>query len=621
MNSKTYLFLASLFLIFLSGQSGAQSPKKIRVIATTDGEIDDRCSMIRFLLYANEWDIRGIIHSSSKYHWKGNSTHPRHNWADESWLDRQLDAYAKVYPMLKANQPDYPSPEYLRQQVFTGNVDYVGDMQRETPGSNRIVQILLDPDPSPVWLQAWGGANTIARALKTIEEKHPDRKQEVSRKARLFLISLQDGTLDSYITKRWPKIQVILSTNFDAIAYGWQKHMSLSEQRFFSGPWMKQNVLNDHGPLCAMYEAHSDGRFRSEGDSPSFMHCIDVGLGAHRDPSWGGWGGRFVRTGPKWISASDQDDRFKPILRWAKAFQNDWAARADWCVRQPEQCNHPPVVVCSGDRSTRPLTLTVEPGARVKLDAGGTSDPDGHDLTYRWWTYVDAGTYWDSVEIRNAQAQQANLTVPSSASGRTVPIILEVTDNGSPALTRYRRVILEVKGNPKPSPRMQYLRTPIRKLGGPDPGSGPWTFYRGINVNGSPITIDGNRWEGDEAQNFESRDRPINASRVALRPPTDDARAKMIHAFRWNTQSRFAVTNVPQGTFAVFAYVWEDNQPETFSLSLNGKIVLPHHRSGVTGEWHRVGPWIVEVNNGRLELTTAGGAANISGIEIWKRNR
>ena len=41
---------------------------KPRIIATTDGEIDDRCSMVRFLLYANEWDIEGIIYCSSKFH-------------------------------------------------------------------------------------------------------------------------------------------------------------------------------------------------------------------------------------------------------------------------------------------------------------------------------------------------------------------------------------------------------------------------------------------------------------------------------------------------------------------------------------------------------------------------
>jgi hypothetical protein len=43
--------------------------EKPRIIVTSDGEIDDQCSMIRFLLYTNEWNVEGIVTSSSQYHW------------------------------------------------------------------------------------------------------------------------------------------------------------------------------------------------------------------------------------------------------------------------------------------------------------------------------------------------------------------------------------------------------------------------------------------------------------------------------------------------------------------------------------------------------------------------
>src|SRR5690349_14030917 len=39
-----------------------------RVIATTDGEQDDLASMHRFILYADELDVAGIIQSSSRFH-------------------------------------------------------------------------------------------------------------------------------------------------------------------------------------------------------------------------------------------------------------------------------------------------------------------------------------------------------------------------------------------------------------------------------------------------------------------------------------------------------------------------------------------------------------------------
>ncbi len=73
-----------------------------RVIVTSDGEIDDECSLVRFLLYANEWDIEGIITSSSQYHSHG------HKWAGDDWAQPYLDAYAKVYPNLVKHDSRYP---------------------------------------------------------------------------------------------------------------------------------------------------------------------------------------------------------------------------------------------------------------------------------------------------------------------------------------------------------------------------------------------------------------------------------------------------------------------------------------------------------------------------------
>ena len=123
-----------------------------RVIATSDGEIDDMCSMVRFLLYTNEWDVEAIITSSSQYHSHG------HNWAEDDWVQPFLDAYAQVYPNLVKHDPRYPSPDYLQARTLLGNVNAEGEMDAVTPGSQYIVKVLLDrADNQPVWLQAWGG--------------------------------------------------------------------------------------------------------------------------------------------------------------------------------------------------------------------------------------------------------------------------------------------------------------------------------------------------------------------------------------------------------------------------------------------------------------------------------
>lgn len=288
-----------------------------RVIATTDGEIDDRCSMVRFLLYANEWDVEGIIHSSSKFHWKGDGKNvKRHNWADEVWLDGQIDLYERVYPRLSKHAAGFPTAEALRKLVYTGNVVNVGDMSRDTPGSDRIVEILLDDEPGPVYLQAWGGTNTIARALWKIQHRHPDQMEKVSRKAIVYIILDQDKTFRDYIQPNWPKLQVLGSfRQFACIAYRWDRIIPQPQKSYFEKPWMERHILQGHGPLCAIYEAR-DGAFRSEGDSPSFMHQIDVGLRSLEHPGWGGWGGRFVQERPGsnvWRGARDAGNLDKPI--------------------------------------------------------------------------------------------------------------------------------------------------------------------------------------------------------------------------------------------------------------------------------------------------------------------
>ena len=58
--------------------------------------------------------------------------------------------------------------------------------------------------------------------------------------------------------------------------------------------------------------------------------------------------------------------------------------------------------------------------------------------------------------------------------------------------------------------------------------------------------------------------------------------------------------------------------PETFSIALDGREVVHDFDSGPAGTWKRLGPWRVVVDSGSIRLTTRGGAANLSGIEIWK---
>lgn len=471
------VWMGGLCLFSTAMPSVANAAERPRILVTTDGEIDDECSMVRFLLYANEFDIEGIVTSSSQYHWQG------FEWAGDGWIEPYLNAYTDVYPNLVQHDDRFPTPEFLRSITKLGNVKAEGEMEEVTEGSQLIVKVLLDDtDSRPIWLQAWGGTNTIARALKTIEEEHPDRMAEVAAKIRLYCIFEQDATYQDYILPHWGKYQMttIISDQFEAIAYRWKKIQPPAQHKYFAAPWMKKNILNDHGPLCSLYKSHqageegfSEGDFRSEGDSPAFLHNVVTGLRSQESPDWGGWGGRFVWIRDNtWMDPAPYEgyqhpegryfretcwgrlslnagmtshneprmlEFFRPTWRWSVAQQNDWAARADWCVQPFDQANHAPEV-----RIDHGADLKFEAGAKVRLSAKGTSDPDGDELQYRWWQHTEADTYDGTVEISKANQQQAEFVAPSDAKGKTVHVICEVTDSGTPQMTRYQRVVVEL---------------------------------------------------------------------------------------------------------------------------------------------------------------------------------
>jgi hypothetical protein len=186
-----------------------------------------------------------------------------------------------------------------------------------------------------------------------------------------------------------------------------------------------------------------------EGDSPSWLYFLPNGLSDPAHPEWGGWGGRFRPAGGGLFrDAADTvgraTDARATVWRWRPAFQADFAARMDWCVKPARGANHPPMAVLNGDRGVGFMELKARPGEAVQLTAAGSSDPDGDRLSYHWFVYPEAGTYGRDVPLSDATAETAALTVPADAVGKTVHVVLEVTDSGEPALTRYRRLVVRV---------------------------------------------------------------------------------------------------------------------------------------------------------------------------------
>lgn len=495
------LFFATVAILLVpvscESNGNGEQPKP-RTIVTSDGEIDDFDSFIRFLLYSNEFDIEGLIYSSSRFHWSGDSlgtvvktermgvTLSRTNlrWCGTEWMQRFISEYSMVYSNLLKHDPTYPTPEYLMSKIKVGNIEFEGEMSKDTEGSDWIKTILLDNEPGPVYIQVWGGTNTSARALKSIEEEYKDTPEwqhiykKVSEKAVIYIILDQDITYRNYVAPNWPDIKIIYnSRQFVSVAYGWSRnHPELIT--FLQGPWFAENIKFNHGPLLDSYYLWGDGQiiegdpqffpdtaqlaargrvqydFISEGDSPSYFFLLNqaFGLGSLKDPAAGGLGGRFVRINSvpnRWEDGQDvtdlnpfngQQETTYPQARWIKTLQNDFAARADWCIKEYKEANHAPVVKLNHDAN-----LNAKPGKTVKLKANA-SDPDGDQLKYTWWQYVEAGTYDNVVTIEGKDDQKAFFKIPTDTrTGDTIHIILEVTDNGTPNLTKYQRVVVTVK--------------------------------------------------------------------------------------------------------------------------------------------------------------------------------
>jgi hypothetical protein len=149
------------------------------------------------------------------------------------------------------------------------------------------------------------------------------------------------------------------------------------------------------------------------------------------------------------------------------------------------------------------------------------------------------------------------------------------------------------------------------------------TFFRAFNLGGSATTIDGRNWEaGSGVANFSVNGSSFSNQNVTLNPATDAARANMIRSsvYSYGTPISGVVSNVTNGTYSVYVYVWEDNNAETYSLTLEGQTVQANYNSGAAGHWDRLGPFTANIIDGNINVGATGNGANLSGIEIWKQN-
>lgn len=467
--------LALLKSLLLVGALSAAPLEKTRILILTDieNEPDDAMSMVRFLTYSNQFDVEGLVATTSVHQKKETA----------AWRIREIvEAYSQVQANLAVHEPGYPTVEHLLSVITEGLPDYgmhaVGEGM-DSAGSEQLIAAADRDDPRPLWVPAWGGPNVLAQALwKVRTTRSPEDLAKFVAKLRVYTVSDQDDS-GPWIREHFPELFYIASPGFEPLGgYHHATWTGISGDNFhgrFVGadptmvenPWLDAHIRN-RGPLGQQYPFM---KYLMEGDTPTFLYLIQNGLGSPEHPDWGSWGGRYefgtpqlrkwhlqAETRPFWADAQDEvlgDDgkwhtgNKETIWRWRTAYQNDFEARMIWSVTPTyTDANHPPVAQLAHANA-----LAAKPGDVIKLSAAGSTDPDGDALSYQWIYYKEPGTFTKGtartglpLTIDQSDQMNASLTIPTKfGRAGTLHVILAVTDHGTPALTRYQRVIINVQ--------------------------------------------------------------------------------------------------------------------------------------------------------------------------------
>ncbi|WP_156033165.1 nucleoside hydrolase-like domain-containing protein [Sediminibacter sp. Hel_I_10] len=439
-----YIFLFTFLLCVDYCTAQVDQSDKQRLIVTTDlggTDPDDIQSMIHLLVCSNVIDIEGLVSSQV--------------WIDDpdktDKIIESIDWYEDILPNLKKQAQGYPEGNYLKSVTKRGqaksNMSGVGK-GKDSPGSELIISVVDNKeDKRPVWISGWGGMNTLAQALwKVKNTRSKNEQREFIKKIRIYDVLGQDDA-GAWIAKSFPDIVYIRNKKI----YGWAP----------SDEWIKNNVQN----IMPLGQYYPDRVWATEGDTPAFLFVYVNGLNAPEHIDYGGWGGRFSTEkisgirGMDFIVKSGKDEtQYDPyymygsteegieaINNWKQHIFNDFAARMLWTTTENYSAvNHHPVAIVDGDNSLKVINKKAISGDSLIFDASASNDPDENTLDYKWSVYNEPSTYKGAITIEESSSSICKILVPSEASGKTIHLILEITDNGTPALTAYRRIVINV---------------------------------------------------------------------------------------------------------------------------------------------------------------------------------
>jgi hypothetical protein len=358
----------------------------------------------------------------------------------------------------------YPAPEALLGCIKSGNpnrgVEAIGAGQ-DTEGSQWIISVADRADPRPLNIAIWGGQTDLAQALWRVRnDRGAAGLQRFIARIRIHDIADQDGIFE-WMQRQFPGLFYILNKapgGQDRRLAAFRGMYLGGDEALTSSSWLDANVRIGHGPLGALYPnatwtEPNPHKALKEGDTPSWFYFLPHGLNDPRHPEWGGWGGRFTAVdGTLYRDARDTvgntADARATVSRWRTAFQGDFAARLDWCVTDRYgSTNHAPVAVIDGDETRSIRQVNTGSGETVRLSAEGSRDPDSQPLRFQWFIYPEAGTYRGTLSLEEPGRATVSFRAPEVSLPQTLHVILSITDNGSPALTSFRRAVVTL--NPR----------------------------------------------------------------------------------------------------------------------------------------------------------------------------
>ena len=458
------LTLLLLLALPLMGWAAEQTLKPRLVVCTdiapADVEPDDMESMVRLMAYADFFEVEALITSVG---WNCDP-YPK-EWAE--YLQRVIEAYRKDVPKLmkRSGQTTFlpvseeeksqfigywPSADYIKSRAVMGSerggIKVIGE-GNDSPGSELLIRLADEDDPRPIYVAAWGGANTLAQAIWRVKQtRSAEELKRFVRKFRLYTITDQDMQYNmrmdrAYSSHMWLRKEFKDDLQFIWDEGTWQEQCDLGKRNW----QLHKEHIQGKGNLGKEYP---DYKWGVEGDTPSFLYVMPNGLNDPEDPHQAGWAGYHERglcadsLTTAWTSWQE------PVLSISVGYKrrfypdeiSDFMARMQWA--DEGQGNHNPQVVINGSEGLQSFSIEAKAGDTIRLDASKTMDSDGDKLSFLWWQQPEIG----KTKVAIAQPEESVITIqiPAETCKETIHIICEVHDDGPFHLVSYRRIQIHI---------------------------------------------------------------------------------------------------------------------------------------------------------------------------------